>query len=530
MIVSEAHRSPRRSRAVRRPSASGCRRVASHRGAAPRRPRHDRARPARRDGRRSSPSRRATPAGEAARGRGRAGEDTRRVRPRPQRRRPPRAERAGAVLERMSAAPTGGNSGRSRRERLDPARVARRARGARGRGRRTARRRVEDQGHRGARGRPREPGGDRPAGRDARPARRATSRSSPVTANATRSSPSRGSPRVRPSAPASAAAAGGRRVNATEAAEFRTLLERSARVIGARSRSCARTASARWTKRSASRRAWAEKSATRPPSPSSASWTGLEEGAQQTLEQIDHALERLEQGAYGTCERCGKPIGRGAAAGAAFGHPLHRRPAIGRPWLDARRPEPRAAATSASAPRRTRLMPVSVAERSLAAGPWQWAGLAAVVAAARPRRPVDEACRHEPACALRIVAGHRAALHPPRRELRHRLRPLHLRDGGGDRPHRARRRLDARLLRPPRRPAPRDSRRPRAADRRQRLEPRRPRPPRPRHGLHRPRLVARLQPRRQLHRDRRSDPPRRAPRRGQPPEERRGGPLDVAAR
>ena len=28
------------------------------------------------------------------------------------------------------------------------------------------------------------------------------------------------------------------------------------------------------------------------------------------------------------------------------------------------------------------LMPVSVAERSLGAGPWQWAGLAAVVAAA----------------------------------------------------------------------------------------------------------------------------------------------------
>ena len=31
--------------------------------------------------------------------------------------------------------------------------------------------------------------------------------------------------------------------------------------------------------------------------------SGLEEGALQ-------ALERIEQGAYGTCERCGKPIGR----------------------------------------------------------------------------------------------------------------------------------------------------------------------------------------------------------------------------
>lgn len=38
--------------------------------------------------------------------------------------------------------------------------------------------------------------------------------------------------------------------------------------------------------------------------------SGLEEGAQQALERIDHALERLEQGAYGTCERCGKPISR----------------------------------------------------------------------------------------------------------------------------------------------------------------------------------------------------------------------------
>jgi RNA polymerase-binding transcription factor len=38
--------------------------------------------------------------------------------------------------------------------------------------------------------------------------------------------------------------------------------------------------------------------------------SGLEEGAQQALERIDHALELLEQGAYGTCERCGNPISR----------------------------------------------------------------------------------------------------------------------------------------------------------------------------------------------------------------------------
>jgi DnaK suppressor protein len=36
---------------------------------------------------------------------------------------------------------------------------------------------------------------------------------------------------------------------------------------------------------------------------------GLEEGAQQTLEQIDRALTRLDDGTFGICERCGNPIG-----------------------------------------------------------------------------------------------------------------------------------------------------------------------------------------------------------------------------
>jgi RNA polymerase-binding protein DksA len=35
---------------------------------------------------------------------------------------------------------------------------------------------------------------------------------------------------------------------------------------------------------------------------------GLGEGAQQTLAQIDHALERLDEGTFGVCERCGKEI------------------------------------------------------------------------------------------------------------------------------------------------------------------------------------------------------------------------------
>jgi DnaK suppressor protein len=36
---------------------------------------------------------------------------------------------------------------------------------------------------------------------------------------------------------------------------------------------------------------------------------GLGEGAQRQLEQIDAALQRIEDGTYGTCTTCGKPIG-----------------------------------------------------------------------------------------------------------------------------------------------------------------------------------------------------------------------------
>ena len=35
----------------------------------------------------------------------------------------------------------------------------------------------------------------------------------------------------------------------------------------------------------------------------------LEEGAKETLVEIDAALQRIEDGTYGTCESCGKPIG-----------------------------------------------------------------------------------------------------------------------------------------------------------------------------------------------------------------------------
>jgi DnaK suppressor protein len=36
---------------------------------------------------------------------------------------------------------------------------------------------------------------------------------------------------------------------------------------------------------------------------------GLEEGTQQTIDQIDRALAKLDTGTFGTCEQCGKAIG-----------------------------------------------------------------------------------------------------------------------------------------------------------------------------------------------------------------------------
>jgi len=36
---------------------------------------------------------------------------------------------------------------------------------------------------------------------------------------------------------------------------------------------------------------------------------GLEEGAQQMLTQVDRAIAKLDDGTYGTCERCGGEIG-----------------------------------------------------------------------------------------------------------------------------------------------------------------------------------------------------------------------------
>ena len=35
---------------------------------------------------------------------------------------------------------------------------------------------------------------------------------------------------------------------------------------------------------------------------------GLEDGAQQALREIDHALRKIDDGTYGTCEVCGRQI------------------------------------------------------------------------------------------------------------------------------------------------------------------------------------------------------------------------------
>jgi len=37
--------------------------------------------------------------------------------------------------------------------------------------------------------------------------------------------------------------------------------------------------------------------------------SGLEEGAQQTLGDVELALRKLDDGSYGVCEICGEPIG-----------------------------------------------------------------------------------------------------------------------------------------------------------------------------------------------------------------------------
>lgn len=44
----------------------------------------------------------------------------------------------------------------------------------------------------------------------------------------------------------------------------------------------------------------------------------LQENAQVALAQIDRALHKLEEGSYGRCDKCGKPIGEGRLEVAPF--------------------------------------------------------------------------------------------------------------------------------------------------------------------------------------------------------------------
>ncbi|OFW68389.1 MAG: hypothetical protein A2Y74_00310 [Actinobacteria bacterium RBG_13_63_9] len=44
----------------------------------------------------------------------------------------------------------------------------------------------------------------------------------------------------------------------------------------------------------------------------------LKDNAQAALAQIDRALHKLEDGSYGRCDKCGKPIGGGRLAIAPF--------------------------------------------------------------------------------------------------------------------------------------------------------------------------------------------------------------------
>ncbi len=44
----------------------------------------------------------------------------------------------------------------------------------------------------------------------------------------------------------------------------------------------------------------------------------LQDNARATLLQIDRALEKLESGSYGQCDKCGKPISDGRLEAAPF--------------------------------------------------------------------------------------------------------------------------------------------------------------------------------------------------------------------
>ena len=128
--------------------------------------------------------------------------------------------------------------------------------------------------------------------------------------------------------------------------------------------------------------------------------------------------QRIDDGTYGTCEVCGKPIGAERLRAHPVGAALHRRPAARRVESSRRARRPRRLVDERA---RARLGRRALARgRARGSGP----GLAAVARRRGRRRPGDEARRHEHARARRVGARRRAALDPPRPELGHRVRPL----------------------------------------------------------------------------------------------------------
>ena len=117
------------------------------------------------------------------------------------------------------------------------------------------------------------------------------------------------------------------------------------------------------------------------------------------------ALARSTTAPYGICERCGKPIGRGAAARPARGRPSASTTSGPRERGDRAVPARVRAPTSASARPRTR----SRRSRSPSARSPPGRGSGSALGGGRARRgrrrPAHEARRHEPARARRVGAG-----------------------------------------------------------------------------------------------------------------------------
>ena len=54
---------------------------------------------------------------------------------------------------------------------------------------------------------------------------------------------------------------------------------------------------------------------------------GLEENADHLIDEVEAALGRIEDGTYGTCAVCGKPIAEERLEAVPVGDALHRRQA-----------------------------------------------------------------------------------------------------------------------------------------------------------------------------------------------------------